>query len=197
MNPQFWDERFKNMPKLYGDAPNVFFRQELDKLPKGKILLPGDGEGRNGIYAAQTGWEVTAFDSSKVAIQNALDHAKNAGVDIDYQYADTTTFTAPEESYDVIALVFFHLTPEYRVTFHQDLYKWLKTGGTLIIEAFNPQQLNHSSGGPKDPEMLYSVDMLQEDFSKFTQLDIHTKVEYLKEGFHDGAAELIRLIGKK
>ncbi len=194
----FWDERYTEQKDVYGTKPNVFFKQELDKIPTGKLLLPGEGEGRNAIYAAQQGWDVTAFDSSKVAIENATQKSAALGVIFNYQLADSNDFVAYKESFDAIALVFFHLPPPDRVSFHKKVIEWLRPGGTLIIEAFNPNQLGNPSGGPKNIDMLYTKEMLEKDFAALTQLNIETLTEFLDEGaFHKGAAELIRFVGKK
>lgn len=194
----FWDERYTEHKDVYGTTPNLFFKQELDKLPTGRLLLPGEGEGRNAIYAAQQGWDVTAFDSSKVAIENATKRSKTQSVAFNYQLADSNSFVADKESFDAIALVFFHLPPADRVNFHKKVVECLKPGGTLIIEGFNPNQLGNPSGGPKNIEMLYTKEMLKNDFASLTELKIETLTDVLEEGaFHKGEAELIRLIGKK
>lgn len=198
MSSQFWNERYKENDNIYGTEPNKFFKKELDKLTPGKLLLPGEGEGRNAIYAAKQGWDVTAFDGSEVAVQKALLNAELAGVSLNYLHADTKTFSADDDSFDAIALVFFHLLPEDRVQFHFDILRWLKPGGTLILEGFNPEQLGNLSGGPKNAAMLYALDMLLDDFASFNHIDIHTTTVDLDEGpFHRGEAELIRMVAQK
>ncbi|MEZ5015802.1 MAG: class I SAM-dependent methyltransferase [Flavipsychrobacter sp.] len=195
---QFWNERYKENETVYGTKPNTFFKQELDKLSAGKLLLPGEGEGRNAIYAAKQGWEVTAFDGSDVAIEKALKRAADENLSFNYLHADTNGFDAEDNSFDAIALVYFHLMPEDRAMFHFNILRWLKPGGTLILEGFNPDQLGNTSGGPKNAAMLYALDMLLDDFSAFTHIDIHTDTVDLDEGpFHKGEAELIRMVATK
>jgi hypothetical protein len=60
----FWDERYADEEYVYGTTPNQYFKQELEKLTPGKILLPGEGEGRNAVFAATQGWKVTARSKS-------------------------------------------------------------------------------------------------------------------------------------
>ena len=67
----FWDERYSNKEFVYGTLPNQFFKDQLDKLKPGKILMVGEGEGRNAVYAAKLGWQVDAIDSSNVAKEKA------------------------------------------------------------------------------------------------------------------------------
>ena len=72
----FWNENYGNKEYIYGTKPNVFFKEQLDKLKPGKILLPAEGEGRNAVYAASKGWSVTAFDISEIVHKKALQLAK-------------------------------------------------------------------------------------------------------------------------
>ncbi|MBX0331880.1 hypothetical protein K3G39_01370 [Pontibacter sp. HSC-14F20] len=64
MMQQFWKERYRQQEMVYGSEPNVFFKEQLQGLAPGKILLPAAGEGRNAVYAASQGWDVLAFDYS-------------------------------------------------------------------------------------------------------------------------------------
>lgn len=195
---QFWNERYTEQDDIYGTKPNVFFKQELDKLKPGTLLLPGEGEARNAIYATKQGWQVTAFDSSEVAVQKGLHNAAKAGVGINYLNITTEEFTAEPSSFDCIAMIYIHMQPEPRISFHKKVVEWLKPGGTLILEGFNTDQLNKSSGGPKDINMLYTIDMLQGDFNILNIETLHTTIETLEEGaLHSGEAELIRLVATK
>lgn len=194
----FWNERYSEHDHVYGTAPNVFFKQELDKLQPGKLLLPGDGEGRNGIYAATQGWDVTAFDSSDVAVKKGLHFAQEAGVTIHYQAIDAMAFEAQENSFDAIAMVFFHLPSAIRNDFHKKAMSMLKKGGTLIMEAYNPAQLQRDSGGPKDLDMLYTPEILQNDFGTMNITSLEMLTTELEEGdFHSGVSEVIRMVAVK
>ena len=78
----FWNARFGAEPTVYGEGPNVFFAEQLLGLTPGRILLPGDGEGRNAVHAAEQGWSVRSFDASSVGVKKALDMAARRGVTI-------------------------------------------------------------------------------------------------------------------
>ena len=134
----FWDERYAENEMVYGYKPNRFLEEQLDDLSTGKILLPAEGEGRNAIYAATKGWQVTAFDFSAVAQQKALQWAEKNNVGINYKVSDMLQYNAEPNSFDVIALIYVHMKPEVRSAFHQKVITWLKPGGKLILEAFNP-----------------------------------------------------------
>jgi hypothetical protein len=75
---------------------------------------------------------------------------------------------------------------------------WLKSGGLVILEAFNPLQINNNSGGPKDPSMLYTKEFLEDDFWPLSTQILHSAQIILDEGkYHQGMADVIRYIGQK
>ena len=194
----FWNERYAAQEYVYGETPNAFFKAQLEKLSPGRLLLPCEGEGRNAVFAAQMGWEVEAFDQSEVGRDKAFRLAKRKAVQINYQICDWSEASYPAESFDAIALIFAHLPAALRATAHQQLIPYLKPGGTLILEGFNPRQLQYQTGGPKDPSMLFTEAMLQQDFAELELLELYETEEELDEGpYHSGVAAVIRLVGRK
>lgn len=193
-----WETRYSQHEYIYGKRPNEFLRVTLQGKTPGRILLPCEGEGRNAVYAAGQGWIVDAFDQSINGQVKCMALAAENGVKVNYQIADATEFDAGTERYDMIALIFVHLPPEIRKSVHQKLAGALKTGGMLVLEAFNPQQLRNSSGGPKNKEMLYTPDMLRDDFGTL-KIQYLEKVEtHIDEGrLHSGLADVVRLIAVK
>lgn len=194
----FWDERYAAPEYVYGEMPNVFFKTQLEKLKPGRLLLPCEGEGRNAVYAAQMGWEVEAFDQSETGRDKALRLAESKGVFLNYQVCDWSEASYPAASFDAIALIFAHLPAFLRAAAHQQLIPYLKPGGTLILEGFNPRQLQHQTGGPKDPAMLFTEVILRQDFAELELLELYEAEEELNEGpYHSGVAAVIRLVGRK
>lgn len=190
----FWEQRYSEEGYIYGTSPNQFFKQHIDRLSPGKLLLPADGEGRNSVYAATKGWLVDAFDFSENARKKALQLAEDKKVHINYSVAGITSFDWPRAEYDLAGLFFVHLLPDIRVFLHKKIMEALKPGGILLMEAFSKQQLPLSSGGPKNPEMLFSREMLEEDFSPFPPQLLKEESVILNEGaHHEGEARVIRL----
>jgi SAM-dependent methyltransferase len=193
-----WDERFSDEEFFYGEKPNAFFANYLASVKeKGRILLPAEGEGRNAVYAASQGWEVHAFDSSKVAQQKALDFALSEKVIINYELLDLANFVPRPGHYDMIALVFAHMHEGMRQVFHQKLIRSLKPGGIILVESFAKEQINNRSGGPPDINMLYSTEILKSDFFGLTILNLCQAKATLNEGHHKGEADLVRMIARK
>jgi 2-polyprenyl-3-methyl-5-hydroxy-6-metoxy-1,4-benzoquinol methylase len=198
MDKAFWNKRYQENETVYGDEPNVFFRLQLDGLPPGRLLLPAEGEGRNALYAAQAGWQVNAFDFSGQARRKAMEKATRMGVDLDYRLGDVDEMQLPENYFDAIGLIFFHLPPVQRNSFHQRCVTALKPGGVIILEAFRKEQMQYNSGGPKVSEMLYSAAELAADFAALSVNGLSNAETVLAEGaFHQGMASVVRLVASK
>jgi len=193
-----WDERFSSEDFFYGEDPNLFFANYINSIDqKGKLLLPAEGEGRNAVFAARQGWEVHAFDSSKVAQQKALDFALSEKVVIKYDFLDLANFVPQPETYDLIALVFVHMFEGMRQAFHNKMVQSLKKGGIILVESFAKEQINNNTGGPPDVQMLHSTDTLKKDFQGLEILKLCQEHVMLDEGRHHGMADVVRFIGQK
>jgi len=198
MAKEMWDQRYSAEQYVYGLEPNLFLKESLAALPPGKLLLPAEGEGRNAVYAASAGWQVHAVDFSSEGRKKALNLAAARNVIIDYLLADITAHDFGEGIYDAVGLIFAHFPPGNRQWVHRKIARSLKTGGLLILEAFNKKQISNSTGGPKSLEMLYSIPMLSQDFQGFEILRLEEAEEHLDEGDgHNGQADLIRLLARK
>lgn len=194
----FWNKRYSEEEYVYGALPNIFFSNQLTTLQPGAIILACEGEGRNAVYAAKLGWKVKAFDFSESAKEKAERLATEEQVDINYRIDNIVDVNYSAETADVVALIFSHFAEIERKLLHQKAIKWLKPGGKLILEAFNPKQIHNTSGGPKDKNMLYTLDSLKQDFNSL-QIDVLELAETnLNEGeYHQGKADVIRLIATK
>jgi len=195
----FWDERYSFEEYVYGTEPNQFFTEQIDIFSTpGKLLMPGEGEGRNAVYAAKLGWHVDAFDQSINAQKKALRLAKKNEMNINYQVTDLTKFYTEKNKYDAAAIIFVHFNSEKRSVFHQRIIDSLKPGGKLILESFSKNQLGKSSGGPQNLEMLYSLEDIKNDFKEMRTILLEEKNVILNEGDnHGGDASVIRYVGEK
>jgi len=191
-----WEERYGADEYAYGEEPNAFFKACLDRLPApGRLLLPGEGEGRNAVYAARQGWAVHAFDFSAAGREKALRLADRFGVHIDYEVADYETAHLEPESFDAVALIFTHMHERIRRTVHRKLVLALKPGGHLFLEAYSPEQLRYGTGGPPNAQLLYTLADLQKDFSDLDILQLEQIEAEIHEGqYHTGLASVVRLV---
>lgn len=192
-----WNSRYDTEKFIYGFNPNNFLKSYIENNPPAKILLPGDGEGRNAIYAAKKGWDVTAYDYSESAKKKALILAKENNVQINYLNSNVETFSS-KDKFDLISIIYLHLSPSIRHTFHLGLSKYLNPNGKILLECFSKLQFANKSGGPKNMDLLYSLKDIQSDFKNYNIELLEQKEIELNEGLlHQGKASVIRLIASK
>jgi len=191
-----WDQRYAVEEFHYGTEPNKFFKEEIDKLKPGKLLLPAEGEGRNAVYAAKLGWKVIAFDSSIEGQKKAYRLTKEQGVEIEYQLKSYEEFTAEENNFDMLAFIYAH--HPNRQQNHRKLASFVKPGGKILLEGFSKEQLQYGTGGPPVLQLLLSEEEIKEDFKDLTEIKIEKVVKHLSEGKHHlGDSSIIQLLGEK
>lgn len=198
-----WNERYSNETYAYGLEPNDFLKQELEKISPAKILFPAEGEGRNALFAASLGWEVSAFDIAQEGKNKAMKLAQERGLSIDYQVGNLTELNYTPAQFDAIALVYAHFPAAMKSELHKALSNLLKPGGIIIFEAFSKSHLdyiakNEKVGGPKELDMLFSIEEIQNDFNNYEVVLLEEKEIELQEGlFHNGTGSVIRFVGRK
>lgn len=198
-----WNERYSNEAYAYGQDPNDFLKQELKKISPAKILFPAEGEGRNALFAASLGWEVSAFDIAQEGKNKAMKLAQERGLKIDYQVGNLSELNYEPAQFDAIALIYAHFPAAIKSDLHIALSKLLKPGGVIVFEAFSKSHIEYNSknekvGGPKELDMLFSIDEIQNDFSNYEVILLDEKEIELQEGlFHNGTGSVIRFVGRK
>jgi SAM-dependent methyltransferase len=194
----FWDQAFDTPHFKYGTAPNAFVRAQAHRLrPAARVLVPGDGEGRNGVWLAAQGHAVLSVDASGVGLRKARQLAAEQGVALQTELADLTSWQPAPGAFDGVVLTFVHLPSALRRDVHQRLVWALRPGGWLILEAFTPEQLCYASGGPKDADMLYTLDDLRADFAGLHEHLAWAGEVWLDEGpGHQGPAQVVRYLAQ-
>lgn len=195
---EFWDNKFSPKNFIYGTEPNNFFRESLNKLSPGRILMLGEGEGRNAVFAAIKHWKVDAVDFSQTAKEKALNFAQENSANIDYTLSNLEDYNFIPDRYDAVGNIFLHLHPTVRKIVHPGIIFTLKKNGYLILEVFEKDQLGRKTGGPQNFDMLYSVDELEKDFNSLKIILLERKNIILEEGgMHNGEAVVVRLLAQK
>ncbi len=195
---EFWDERYSQEKYVYGILPNEFFKEQLTLLNTGKILMLGEGEGRNAVYAAKNGWKVDAVDSSKEGRKKALRLAERNHVTINYNIVSLSDFVPKKSFYDAVGIIFIHLDKKLSKLVHKRAIDALKPNGKIIMEVFEKDQLGKPSGGPQNLDLLYSIEDIQKNFSSLYKEILTKENIILSEGeFHSGEGVVIRLVGTK
>lgn len=196
---EYWERKYSGDDFVYGRAPNLFLVEHAFDFirPGGRALSLGEGEGRNAVWMAKQGWEVTAVDYSRAAIGKLERYAREAGVEIEAHCLDVLDFECGRQIWDALVLLHLHLPPKSRRELHRRAYEALRPGGVLILEALRPEQLQRSSSGPDREELLYSVDDLREDFEGMEILLMEEEDRLIEAGEHRGITSVVSLIASR
>lgn len=198
-----WNERYSAEAFAYGEQPNNYLKEQLEKLPVGSILFPAEGEGRNAVFAAKLGWKVSAFDISMEGQKKALKLADANNVSIDYQVGELETLNYSQGQFDAIALIYAHFPADIKSQYHKNLDKYLRKGGIVIFEAFSKKHIDYLSknenvGGPKDVASLFFIEEIRSDFANYHFIELEeTEIELTEGLFHNGLGSVIRFVAQK
>ena len=164
-----WNEKYSDPRFIYGIAPNDFLRQSVHHFqPSGNILCIAEGEGRNAVWLAELGFNVTAVDASEVGLSKGLTLAKSKGVKVDWIHVDLQHYNPGKQVWDGVVAIFAHLPPDLRSQVHADCVESLKEGGVLLLEAYTPEQLEFKTGGPSNPDWLMTPEILEQELQGLT-----------------------------
>lgn len=194
-----WNERYAEREFAYGKEANDFLKAQLSDDGSGEILCVAEGQGRNAVYLAELGYQVTAADLSSVGLDRTKELAKEKGVKVDTLQVDLGEYSVANEAWDGIVCVFGHFPPSIRTHVLTQLYGGLKPGGFLLMEVYSVDQLNYGTGGPKEASMLYRLEELKEllgtswDFAVLQQ----TEREVHEGSYHNGKSSVIQVFGRK
>lgn len=171
---QYWDDRYRAAPSVWGAEPNLWVAQEAADLPPGRALDLACGEGRNAIWLAARGWQVTAVDISEVALEKGA----AAGADVTWVRADATTYHSPEPV-DFALLCYLQLPAPGRRAAVRAAADALSPGGTLLVIGHDSRNRLEGTGGPQDPDVLFTADDIAADLEG-TGLRVEKATEVLR-----------------
>jgi SAM-dependent methyltransferase len=195
MSSNFWDEKHGGSDYAYGREPNDFLREMAPRIPKGRVLCLAEGGGRNAVYLAGLGHEVTAMDFSAEGLTKADSLARERNVPLTTTLADLATYELPRDTFTGIVAIFAHLPPDLRARVLGDVTRALVPGGVFVLEAYRPAQLALGTGGPKDVTLLMTLEALRKELAPLT-LDIGREVERdIREGtLHHGKSATVQVL---
>lgn len=171
-----WNARYAARSHLYGSGPNETIVDQVTRLAPGRALDMACGQGRNAVWLAGRGHEVTALDISDVAIAQASDFADVAGVAVEFRAIDVVREWIPEPgSFELVVLAYLQLPPTTRRTAHAKAQRALADGGTIVLVAHHADNMTSGVGGPPMPEVHYREDQLAEDFGSLS-IELNEKV---------------------
>ena len=196
----FWDKRFEDDEYLFGKEPNVFLAAQAPHLLPGLTALSiADGEGRNSVWLAQQGIEVTALELSRNAVAKARRLADERGVTVNFNEADVLEWDFGRDRYDIVAAIFIQfLAPAERALVFRRIADALKPGGRLVLQGYTAKQVEYKTGGPPNVEHMYSDALLRDSFADMEIEHLREHEAHVAEGKgHLGWSALIELVARK
>lgn len=198
---QFWNERFDKEEFIFGKEPNEYLVEQTNQYlkPGNSVLCIADGEGRNGVWLAKRGMQVTGFDVSDIALMKANQFAKENNVEIQYSLCDTDGFDWQANAYDAVIGIFIQFAdPVMRARIFEQVHQTLKPSGIFILQGYTPKQLEYKTGGPSLIEHLYTEEMIRDLIREFEILNLICYEKELSEGArHTGMSALLGMVAKK
>lgn len=183
-----WNDVFSEKEPRFNTRPNSFLEYVLPRLPaRGRAIDIAMGQGRNAIVLAKHGLETTGIDISDVAIEQARDGAKAAGVALDAVRDDVFTYDYGRDRWDVISVIYFNPARPILERFKTAV----RPGGYVLIEGFGRRK----QGGPPDDTKFETNELLR----RFADWEI---LEYQDGDFDadwggEKRAHVIRLLARK
>jgi SAM-dependent methyltransferase len=193
-----WDERYSAEEYAYGTTPNDFLVANVSSIPKGKVLSIAEGEGRNAVFLAKQGYDVTAVDGSLVGLDKARKLAEENYVDIEFIHADLADYDLGENKWDAIVSIFCPLPSWLRKELYKKVVAALKQNGVFLLEAYTPNQLKHSTGGGHSVDVMQSKESLKLELGsmKFKHL-VELEREVIEGVYHTGIGSVVQAIAAK
>jgi SAM-dependent methyltransferase len=155
MDAAGWDERYMAAERLWSDGPNIFVESRLAHHEPGVGVDLASGEGRNAIWLADRGWQMTAVDFSRVAVERG--RARSG--DVDFIEADVFTWE-PDRRFNLVLIAYLQVVAERLEPLVRRVAEWLVPEGELFMVGHDRSNIEHGVGGPQVPEILWDVDQL-------------------------------------
>jgi len=190
-----WDTRYAAPGYAYGTEPNRFLVDVVERLPRGRALSLGEGEGRNAAFLAGMGWRVIGVDRSRVGLRKARALAAERSLGVAVCVADLATFPMRADHFDVILSIFCHLPPPVRRAVHQEVRRGLTPGGAFVCEAYTPRQLEFRTGGPPVRELLVTLEDLRTELAGLDFVVAREVERDVVEGsMHRGRSAVVQVV---
>jgi SAM-dependent methyltransferase len=195
---EFWNERYAETAYAYGQEANDFLKAQQIGSDL-KVLCLAEGEGRNGVYLAGLGNDVTCIDYSKEGLKKTSQLAAQNGVEVSCICADLGEMQLQANTWDVIVAIFAHFPTPVKSQIWPQIFTALKPGGKLIMEVYDQEQLRFGTGGPQHPDLLYTIEELEDLLgNQFDQCHIEKVFREVHEGiYHNGASATIQVLATK
>ena len=194
-----WDARYNEEGWAFGKEPNDFLREAADRLPaSGRVLCLAEGQGRNAVWLAQRGHEVTAMDQSAAGLEGAKQLAAERGVTLTTVRADLAEFEIEPGAWQGIVSIFAHVDGALRARVHARVERGLAPGGVFVLEAYRPEQIGRGTGGPSDDDRMVNLARLRRELPTLEFLVAREIDREVLEGHrHRGMSSVVQLVARR
>lgn len=195
-----WNQRYDRPDFFYGTEPNDFLVSQIHRFKAAsKILCLAEGEGRNAIYLASLGHQVSTLDSSSVGLAKGEALAKTRQLSLNWICADLAEYDLGLEQWDAIVCIFGHLPPALRAKVLGQIPAALNQQGLFIAEYYHPDQVKYGTGGPPDPTWMPMCDQIQQELGSPCLILHQAEIERVViEGIgHTGLAKVSQWVSQK
>jgi len=193
-----WEQRYSTDDFVFGTEPNDFLRLNVGLLARGSVLCLAEGEGRNAVFLAGSGFQVSSVDLTEAGVLKTRRLAGERNVEVDASVGDLTDFDLGRSRWDAIVSIFAHLPPATRRSLHRRVIDALRPGGVLLLEAYTPAQVGRGTGGPPDAAFTMTLEGLRDELEG---LEFLHGVELLREVIegpgHTGVGAVVQVIARK
>lgn len=193
-----WDARYHEEGWAFGTDPNDFLREQAHQLPRGRVLCLAEGQGRNAVWLAQRGHDVTAMDQSAKGLEDARRLATERGVTIATVCADLADWEIEPGAWPGIVSIFAHVPGDVRRLVHARVERGLAPGGVFILEAYRPEQIGRGTGGPPEDERMVNLARLRRELPSLEFVIAREIDREVLEGHrHRGMSSVVQLVARR
>ncbi|KAA6452036.1 class I SAM-dependent methyltransferase [Bacillus swezeyi] len=195
----FWNSRFQGENYVYGTEPNIFLSDSQKKLQlSGSALAIAEGEGRNAVFLAEQGMNVTSWDYAESGLRKTKKLAEARDVVVKTELADLNEVSWKKDQWDEVVCIFGHFPKELRQKTLLGIKEAVKPGGFFVTEVYSIYQIPYKSGGPQESELLYTPEEFLQTYSDWRIVHFFMGEVVRHEGdFHNGLCHVIQFIGQK
>lgn len=193
-----WEQRFSVDDYVYGTEPNSFLRENVSVLPMGDVFCLAEGEGRNAVFLATTGRRVSSVDLTAAGVAKTRRLAADRGVAVDAVVGDLAHFDLGVGRWNAIVSIFAHVPSPVRVDLHERVVASLRPGGVFLLEAYTPDQIGRSTGGPASADLMMTIDGLRKELEPLEFVHAAEQEREIVEGtHHTGTGSVVQIIARK
>jgi SAM-dependent methyltransferase len=165
-----WDRRYAGSELVWTAEPNRFVVAEVQDLAPGRALDIAAGEGRNSVWLASWGWQVTAVDFSAAGLGKGRRLAEARGVAVDWVHADVRDYQPEAGSFQLVLVAYLQLAESELDGVLRRTATGLAPGGVLLVVGHDVTNLTEGTGGPPDPAVLYTPESITRSLGGLTVL---------------------------